>query len=226
MKQLNLNKGHRQRLKSKYIDNGDKSFTDYELLELLLTYVIPRKDTKPIAKLLIKKFGSFAEVLNQPIDKIKEIEGIGLNISLYLKLLHSTITRYFDCPIKNKIIISTPADISKFIKIQLSGQEIEVLLVLYLNDINCLLHYQTIQTGTINKLKIYPRNIIKIALEKNSTKVILIHNHPSGQPIPSDSDFELHNKIVSLCKEFDIKVIDHIIYAEQKIYSITTGKLL
>jgi len=175
--------GHRDRLRARFAEGGISALADYELLELYLFRSIPRKDVKPIAKDLIAKFGSFAETIAAPVERLTEVKGISEKIALDLKILKAAATKL--------------------------GQADEVL-----------------GQGTIDRAPVYPREIIKRALELESTALILTHNHPSGDPTPSQSDIDMTKEIVQACKAIRVSVHDHLIIGRENIASFKTLGLM
>jgi DNA repair protein RadC len=219
-------KGHRERLRQRFLKNGRKSLADYELLELLLTYAIPRKDTKPMAKALLQKFKSFNAVLNQSTEGLIEIKGIGPQSSTFLSIMRSCIERYLEQNVEHAECISSPEEIVHFVRVELGARQRECLMTLYLSDSNRLLHHAVISEGTVNRTGFYPREILRQGLAHNATGLIIVHNHPNGQPIPSDNDLEMTKKIEEVSAHLAIRLLDHIIVTETQAYSVKTGKLL
>lgn len=218
--------GHRQRLRDRFQKAGGGAFADYEFLELLLSYVIPRRDTKPLAKRLIAKFGSFSSVLNQSDRELVSLEGVGQESATFLSLLRATVDRYLEQDLSSAPTISEPADIADFVRVHIGARDRECLLLICLNDANRLLHHTVVSEGSVRRAPFYPRDILKPAIVHNATRIILVHNHPSGDVVPSDADHNITRRIEALAKELDISVIDHLITTPQKTYSLMTGKLL
>ena len=218
--------GHRDRLRTRLTKAGRKAFADHELLELLLTYAIPRKDTKQLAKKLIDRFGSFAAVLDQPKERLLQIEGIGPQTSVFLSAIRASLTRYLEQKVENVRTISKPEDVTEFLRVHLGANQRECLMILCLNDANRLVHHDTVIEGTVNRAPFYPREVIKTALMHNATGLIMVHNHPSGDPTPSENDHRITNMMDELGKEFNIKFHDHLIVTPRNAFSLKTGKLL
>jgi len=218
--------GHRSRLRERLIKAGRKALADYELLELLLTYAIPRKDTKPTAKSLLKRFGSFAAVLDQPRERLLEVEGIGPQTSTFLFAIREFIVRYLEQEVEYAKSISSPEDIAEFVRIHLGSAPRECLMILYLNDAKRLSYHFTVTEGTVDRAPFYPREILKTAFLRDATGLIMVHNHPSGDPVPSENDHKITQRLEKLAAEFDIKVHDHLIVTPNKAFSLKTGKLL
>ncbi len=218
--------GHRQRLKERFLKAGREALADYELIELLLTYSIPRVDTKPAAKGLLKKFKTIFHVLQQPRNLLLEIKGIGPETATFIKVIHACLTRATEAAVEHRETVTKPEDIFAFVRLHLGPGTIECLHVLYLDDARHVVHHQEVAMGTVDRLPVYPREVLKPALLHNATGLILVHNHPDGQPVPSESDLEFTKKIEALSIMFDIKLLDHMIVTKLQAYSIKTGKLL
>lgn len=230
-----LLKGHRKRLKERYLNNNIKALADYEIIELLLTYSIPRKDVKNIAKELIKKFGSINNILDADIQDLKSSDLITENSIILIKLVKDLITKYFEDSITEYINLSSPEKVNEYIisnkellsylKSELGSLEKEYFLVLYLNSSNNIIHKEVF-IGTVNQAQVYPREIIKAALIKNAISLILVHNHPSGNPSPSQDDLNLTKALENISSNFDIKVHDHIIISKNKSFSIKANRFI
>ena len=218
--------GHRGRLRERLLKAGRKAFADYELLELLLTYAIPRKDTKPIAKRLLKQFGSFAAVFDQPRERLLEIEGVGPQTWAFLFAIREFMVRYLEQEVEYAKVISSPEDIAEFVRTHLGAIPRECLMILYLNDANRLKYHVTITEGTVDRAPFYPREILKTAFLRDATGLIMVHNHPSGDPVPSENDHKITLQLEKLTTEFNIKVHDHLIVTPHKAFSLKTGRLL
>jgi DNA repair protein RadC len=218
--------GHRSRLRGRFDKAGRKALADYELLELLLTYSIPRKDTKLLAKTLIKQFGTFAGVIDQPKERLLQIDGVGDKTSIFLSTIRASLTRYLEQKVEKARTISKPEDVAEFLRIQLGANQRECLMILCLNDAKRLVHHDIVIEGTVNKAPFYPREIIKTALIHNATGLIMVHNHPSGDPTPSENDHRITGMMEELVREFSITFHDHLIVTPRSAFSLKTGKLL
>ncbi|MBU4262049.1 MAG: DNA repair protein RadC [Proteobacteria bacterium] len=199
---------------------------DYEMLELLLTYPIPRRDTKKLSKELINHFGSFAAVLDQPRKRLLEIKGIGPETATFLLAIRASMVRYFEQHAELSDTISTPEDIAKFVKLHIGANQRECLLLLCLNDANKLMHHEIVIEGTVDRAPFYPREIMKSALDHNATKIIMVHNHPSGEPAPSENDHRITAQLEKIAAEFSIKLLDHLIATPRQVFCLKTGRLL
>lgn len=218
--------GHRSRLRERFNKTGRESLADYEMLELLLTYSIHRKDTKELAKVLIDQFGSFAAVFDQPKKRLLEIIGIGPETATFLLAVRASMVRYFEQKAENADTISTPEDIAEFVKLHIGANQRECLLLLCLNDANKLVHHVVVIEGTVDRAPFYPREIMRSALDHNATKIIMVHNHPGGEPIPSENDHCITDQLERIAAEFSIKLLDHLIVTPRQAFSLRTGRLL
>jgi DNA repair protein RadC len=218
--------GHRQRLRDRFLRSGREGLPDYELLELLLTYSLPRVNTKPIAKALLHKFGTIVNVFQQPNERLGEIQGIGPNTITFFRVFQDCLTRCMEVQVENQRSISCPEDLFAFIRMHLGSRTVECIYALYLNQAQRIVHQTEVAAGTVNRTPFYPRELLKPALIYNATGMILVHNHPEGRPVPSDLDLEMTKKLEDLAALFDIKLLDHLIVTQQQAYSIKTGKLL
>jgi DNA repair protein RadC len=217
--------GHRKRLRDRFSKSGRGALADYELLELLLTYSIPRIDTKPTAKALLHRFGSFIGVLQQPTHRLMEVRGIGPQSAVFLKVIHAALTRCMESSVEDRPSISGPEDIFAFVRLHLGPRTNECVYALYLDDASRIIYHAEIAAGTVNRATIYPREVFKPALAHNATGVVLVHNHPEGQPVPSENDLEMTKMLEEVAAPLGVKLIDHMIVTRMKAYSLKTGKL-
>ncbi len=219
--------GHRQRLKKSFLNTKTpEQFKDYELLELLLFYSIPRKDVKPLAKNLIKNFGDLNNLIYVDKDKFSSIEGINDNTVTCFLILREFISRTLKNKIINKNILSCWSSVLDYLKSTMGSLKIEQIRVLFLNKKNILIADEVLCNGTIDQAPAYPREIVKRALFHEAGAIILVHNHPSGSVKPSKSDLDITNKIVDTCRGVNISVHDHIIISNNDYYSFKTNMLL
>jgi len=218
--------GHRERLRQRFKKGGRYALADYELLELLLTYVIPRRDTKPLAKGLLRRHRSFNSVLNQPKEKLEAVDGVGDKASTLILLIRSCIERYLEQGVERRKRISSPQEVIHFLRARVGAQQRECLMALYLNDSNRLRHHAIVTEGTVNRTAFYPREIIRQGLSCNATGLIIVHNHPEGQAIPSDQDLEMTRKLEEAAAPLGLRLLDHIIVTRLEAYSIKKGELL
>ncbi len=218
--------GHRDRLRRRLLRAGREAFEDYELLELLLAFAIPRIDVKPLAKRLIERFGSFAAVLDQPPERLLEVAGVGPQAAALLLALRAAMVRYYEQGAERTRRIAGPEDVAAFVRAELGAKPRECLMVLCLNDGGRLVHHGVVIEGTVDRAPFYPREILKAALLHGATALILAHNHPSGDPTPSENDHAITRRLETLAAEFEIAVRDHLVVTPRAAFSLKTGKLL
>ncbi|XUY28257.1 RadC family protein [Agrobacterium sp. rho-8.1] len=203
--------GHRERLRAKYRENGDSALADYELLELFLFRLIPRRDTKPIAKALIARFGTLAGVLGAPSSLLQEVKGVGETVALDLKLVASVSQRMLKSEIRNKQVLGSWSAVIDYCHAVMAHESREQFRILFLDKRNVLIADEVQGHGTVDHTPVYPREIVRRALELSSTAIILVHNHPSGDPTPSRADIDMTKTIIDTAKPLGIAVHDHII---------------
>ncbi|WOH82352.1 DNA repair protein RadC [Bradyrhizobium sp. BEA-2-5] len=203
--------GHRERLRERFYAAGPDALTDYELLEMALFAAIPRRDTKPLAKALLKKFGSFAEVVHAPVARLREVEGVKDASINQLKLLAAAAGRIAKGEIRRNNALSSWNEVIEYCRSSMAFADKEQFRLLFLDKRNQLIADEVQQTGTVDHTPVYPREVIKRALELSATAVILVHNHPSGDPSPSQADIQMTKAIIDIAKPLGIAVHDHII---------------
>jgi DNA repair protein RadC len=218
--------GHRERLKNRFRDAGKDSLADYELLELILFQILPRRDTKPIAKALIAKFGSFAEVLAAPEPRLMEVGGVGEAVAQHLKIVEAAAHRYARGPVASRPLLSSWQAVIEYCRATMAYEDREHFRILFLDKKNGLLADEVQQTGTVDHTPVYPREIVKRALELSSTAIVLVHNHPSGDPTPSRADIQMTRAIIEIAKPLGILVHDHIIVGKEGHASFKGLKLI
>jgi DNA repair protein RadC len=203
--------GHRDRLREKYREHGDTSLADYEILELLLFRSIPRRDTKPLAKTLISRFGSLAGVLGAPLGLLQEVKGIGEAVALDLKLVATVGQRMLKSELREKQVLSSWSAVIDYCHAVMAFETREQFRILFLDKRNVLISDEVQSQGTVDHTPVYPREVVRRALELSATAIILVHNHPSGDPTPSRADIDMTRTIVDTAKPLGITVHDHII---------------
>ncbi|MCF8475216.1 MAG: DNA repair protein RadC [Emcibacter sp.] len=218
--------GHRQRLKDRFNKGGVDAVADYELLELVLYSAIPRRDVKPLAKDLITHFGSFSEVISAPNDRLKEISGIGDTVVSALKLVEAAAQKLAQGKIMNKPVLSNWQALIDYCQIKMAHQKKEQFRILFLDRQNRLIADEKQQEGTIDHTPVYPREVIKRALELHSTAIILVHNHPSGDPTPSRDDVTMTKNIEEAGKQLGVLLHDHLIISKSGQTSLKTMGLI
>ncbi|MCV9940805.1 DNA repair protein RadC [Boseaceae bacterium BT-24-1] len=203
--------GHRDRLRQRFLDAGEGALPDYELLELLLFRSIPQRDVKPLAKQLIQHFGSFAEVIGAPISRLTEVKGIGESVALDLKIVEAALKRTMKGQVAKKPVLSSWSSVIDYCRLAMAFAEREQFRILFLDKKNALIADEVQQTGTVDHTPVYPREVMRRALELSATALILVHNHPSGDPTPSGADMRMTRELVDIAKPLGIAIHDHII---------------
>jgi DNA repair protein RadC len=203
--------GHRERLRERYASSGPDTFADYEFLELLLFRSISRADTKPIAKALLARFGSLAEVLGAPMHLLREVQGVGPAVALDLKLIAAAGQRMAKSEIKGRQVLSSWSQVVAYCRAAMAFEPREQFRILFLDKKNALIADEVQQIGTVDHTPVYPREVVRRALELSASALILAHNHPSGDPTPSRADIEMTKTIIDTAKPLGIAVHDHVI---------------
>jgi DNA repair protein RadC len=218
--------GHRDRLRARFLAGGADPLPDYELLELLLFRSVPRRDVKPIAKRLVHRFGSFAEVLAAPRARLMEVDGVGESVATDLALVAAASQRLLRGGIAGKPVLSSWSSLLDYCRSAMAFAEREEFRVLFLDKRNQLIADEVQQRGTVDHTPVYPREIVKRALELAATAVILVHNHPSGDPTPSQADIRMTRDIVNIAKPLGILVHDHVIVGKAGHVSLKAQVLM
>lgn len=206
--------GHRNRLRQRFVKAGFDGPHDYEILEFLLAYAMPRKDTKPAAKALIMEFKTIQKVLDAPIEKLKDIEGIGENTAVFLKVIRDTISEYFESVAHDRKTFRTLDELVNYPRAVIGGNGNEIVRVLYLNSKNEMLHSESLGEGTVSEAVAFLRKIVESGLKHNATSVILAHNHPGGLPEPSDNDNMLTDSVKKALMTVNIGLQEHVIISD------------
>lgn len=203
--------GHRQRLRARFQDAGAQSLADYELLELILCRTNKRQDVKPIAKDLLRRFGSFSEVLGAPAERLKECHGVGDTAAFDIKIIEAAAQLYVKGSAAERKVLSSVAEVISHCRASMAFAEREQTRILFLDKRNGLIADEIQQTGTVDHTPLYPREVIRRSLELSATALVLIHNHPSGDPTPSDADIHTTREIAAIAKPLGITLHDHLI---------------
>jgi DNA repair protein RadC len=218
--------GHRERLRTRFREAGSDAVTDYELLELLLFRAVPRRDVKPLAKTLIAKFGSFAEVISAPATRLQEVKGLGDAAITELKVVQAAASRLARGEIKRRPMLSSWSTLLDYCRTTMAFADKEQFRILFLDKRNQLIVDEVQQVGTVDHTPVYPREVVKRALELSATALILVHNHPSGDPTPSRADIQMTQAIVEVARPLGISVHDHIIVGKEGHASFKGLKLI
>ncbi|MFD0910929.1 RadC family protein [Ruegeria arenilitoris] len=204
-------KDHRKRLRERFMSGGAGAMPDYELLELVLFRSIPRQDVKPLARLLLDTFGDFNRVLTAPVERLRQIKGVGDTVITDLKILEACAHRMARARVMQRHVISSWDALLDYCHTTMAHREIEQFRVFYLDRKNVLIADEEQAKGTVDHVPVYPREVAKRALELNASALILVHNHPSGDPTPSQSDIDMTNRINDACAALGLTLHDHLI---------------
>jgi DNA repair protein RadC len=218
--------GHRKRLRDRFLQGGLDGFLDYEIVELLLTLGTPQKDCKQMAKEAIKTFGGLAEVLDASFEELQKIKGIGPHNVFGLKIFQAISERYAKEKIPKKISLTSPKAVADYLKQKLGRENKEHFLILLLDSRNNLIKDNIISIGTLNASLVHPREVFKEAIDNRAASIIISHNHPSGDPEPSEDDLEMTKRLTEAGKILGIEVIDHIIIVKNKFFSFKDKRLI
>jgi DNA repair protein RadC len=218
--------GHRERLRGRFREAGAGAVADYELLELVLFRALPRRDVKPLAKALIAKFGSFAEVVSAPPARLKQEGGLSEICITDLKIIEAAAGRLMRGEVKRRTVLSSWSAVLDYCRAAQAFADKEQFRILFLDKRNQLIADEVQQTGTVDHTPVYPREVAKRALELSATAIVLVHNHPSGDPTPSRADIEMTQSIVEVAKPLGIAVHDHIIVGKDGHASLKALKLI
>jgi len=218
--------GHRKRLRAKFLQNA-QGLADYEVLELILGYVLPRKDTKPLAKELLKRFGNFKTILLSPKEDLLSIAGIGESVYCFLELLREFWFRSQEQEFREQALaVTNPGQVFSLFREKLAGLDKEEFWLILLNAKNKIQSLEQVSKGTVDRAPVYLREVIAMVLQKKAVSFIVVHNHPSGDPTPSCADKNLTNTLAELSQKLDINFLDHVIIGKNRYYSFKDENLL
>ncbi len=203
--------GHRERLRDRFMKGGADALADYELLELILFQSRPRGDVKPLAKSLIKRFGSFAEVISAAPERLTEINGVGSSTVVALKSIQAAALKLSQAQVLNKPTLASWSALMDYCRASMAYHTTEQFRILFLDRKNVLIADEIQQTGTVDHTPVYPREVVKRALELGASAVIMVHNHPSGDPTPSRADIDMTNKVKEAGEKLGVTLHDHIV---------------
>lgn len=218
--------GHRERLRERFRQAGGEALPDYELLELVLFRAVPRADVKPLAKALIDRFGSFAEAISAPPGRLREVKGVGEAIITELKLIGAAVERVTRGQVRARPVLSSWSAVIAHCRASMAFVEQEQFRILFLDKRNQLILDEVQQRGTVDHTPVYPREVVKRALEVAASAIILVHNHPSGDPTPSNADIQMTKTIIDVAKPLGIEVHDHIIVGKDGHASLRGLRLI
>ena len=218
--------GHRDRLRQRFLADDGAAMPDYELLELLLFSAVPRRDTKPMAKALIGRFGSLAGVLAAPPSALQSVDGIGDGAATLLKAVRAAGIRLTRAEVQNRPVLSSWDKVVDYCRARIGHETTEHFWVLYLDRKNAVLADEQQSRGTVDHAPVYPREVVRRALELGASALILVHNHPSGDPTPSRADIDITKTVVDAASALDIAVHDHIVIARSGHVSLKAEGLM
>jgi DNA repair protein RadC len=207
--------GHRERLRKRFREGGAGSLPDYELLELVLFRAMPRRDTKPLAKAILARFGTFAEAMNAPEDRLLEVPGLGDAAVTEIKLVRAAALRLMRGEVLERPVLSSWQSVLDYCRAAMGFEAKEQFRILFLDKRNQIIADEVQQEGTVDHTPVYVREVVKRALELSATALVLVHNHPSGDPTPSRADIEMTKQIVAAAKPLGVVIHDHIIVGKQ-----------
>lgn len=218
--------GHRSRLRERFLNTGGEVLPDYELLELILFSARPRGDVKPLAKEMLRRFGSFAKVINAEEATLREVPEVGDAVIAALKTIRISALRLIKSEISDQPVIQSWSALMDYCKLAMGNSKVEEFRVLFLNHRHALIADEVMQRGTINHTPVYPREIVKRSLELSAAAIILLHNHPSGDPTPSKADIDITRQIIEAAATVSITVHDHVIITQAGHYSFKSFGLM
>ncbi len=218
--------GHRQRLRDRFRQGGADAMPDYELLELVLFRAIPRQDTKALSKRLLARFGTFAEVINAPDNQLREVKGVGEAVITELRLIAAAALRLSKSTVIDKPALSSWQEVIDYARAAQGFSHVEQFRILFLDKRNHLIADEVQGTGTVDHTPVYIREVVKRALELSATAIVLVHNHPSGDPTPSRADIDMTRLIIQAARPLGVTVHDHIIVGREGHASFKALKLI
>ena len=218
--------GHRERLRQRFMQAGGDALPDYELMELVLCLAIPRGDVKPVAKALLARFGGFANVIAAEPQALQEVKGLGEASIAALKVVQAAAARLARDEVKARSVLGSWDKVLAYLKTAMGRETTEQFRVLFLDAKNGLIADEKQQTGTVNHTPVYPREVVKRALELSASAIILVHNHPSGDPTPSRADIDMTREVADAAAKLDIALHDHVIIARNGHVSLRSEGLI
>lgn len=218
--------GHRERLRQKFSTTSGAGLADYELLELLLTGFLPRRDVKPLAKSLIHEFKGLSGVFAASQKRLQSVDGVGETLAILLKSVHEIQLRVSKEEISEREILSSWSKVLEYVKLRLQHEQIEFFRVLFLDNKNRLIADEELGRGTIDHAPVYPREIARRALDHSAKSIILVHNHPSGDPTPSRADISMTRDIIDALEPIEVTVHDHLVVGKAGVTSMKATGLI
>jgi len=219
-------KGHRERLRARYRLNGEAALEEYELLELLLTYAIPRRDTKLLAKKLLERFGTLARVFEAEPATLEAIDGIGPQVATLISLIRPLATRFVTQAPRAKTVLRSTAEAAAYFQAKLKGLSEEEVHVAFVNSKNAVMATECLQRGTVDQSVVYVRKVIERTLAHKASGFLLAHNHPSGDPTPSSDDRDLTRALKAAAETVGVRFLDHLVIGDTDPFSFKANGLL
>ncbi len=217
--------GHRQRLRTR-LQCDPRQLADYELLEVVLGFVIPRRDTKPLAKKLLQRFKTLRGVFSAQPEELEEVDGIGQATASFWAAFNELKARIEEAPVHSRVVFSSPRVVADVAKARLGDKVSEEFWVALVDSQNRLMSWECVSKGTVDQAPVYPREVLSLALERKASGIIMVHNHPGGDPRPSQADIELTQRIGRVARDLGVRVLDHLIIAESDYYSFQSQGML
>jgi len=203
--------GHRERLRTRFLEGGPGALPDYEILELLLFMALPRRDTKPLAKRLLTRFGTYANVISASGDELQGVEGVGESVVAALKIVRDGAVRLAREELQDRTVLSSWQALLDYCRATMGRQKTEQFRIFFLDRRNALIADEAQQNGTVDQTAVYTREVVKRALELSASALIMVHNHPSGDTTPSRADIDMTRQIKEACEKIGIALYDHVI---------------
>jgi DNA repair protein RadC len=217
--------GHRQRLRERLL-HEPKQLADYEVIESLLAYALPRRDTKPLAKELLRRFGTVRGVLQAKPEELRLVDGVGPGLEAFWLVLRELRARFDEAPLQEKVVFSTPRVVAQFAMSRLGATPTEEFWVALVDNRNRLMGWERVTRGTVDQAAVYPREVLRLVLERKAAGLVLVHNHPGGDPRPSQTDIEFTQRMRRAAAELDVRVLDHVIVTENDYFSFSAQGML
>ena len=214
--------GHRRHLRERFLKHGLRGFADYEKIELLLTLCLPRRDVKPLAKVLLARFGHLKGILEATTEELQTIPGIGEVVPIALQIIRQSVELYLEECAENKIVLANSSALEHYWRVRFKGIRKECFEIALLDNQLKLLKngIYSLEEGTVDRVVVWPRKIMEMALQRGASAFVMVHNHPSGDPSPSDQDYLLTQKILEAAESLEMRCIDHLIFGATRCYSM------
>lgn len=219
-------KGHRERVKRRFLEEGPQSFTDEDLLELLLFFNLPFRDTRKLARELLQSFKSIDRVLDASFEELIKFKGLGVKAVLPLKVIHEVAKRYLKSKALQSEYLRSPKEVYDYLQYEMKNLSKEVFKVIFLDTLSRVLGVETLFEGTLTESVVYPREVFAKVLEKKAVSIILVHNHPSGNLNPSKADLAITKKLILAGKLLQFKVLDHLIISKEGYFSMAEKAII